>query len=121
MVPDFLAPFKGGRNIRVGQGHGQNQGPKELYNTCHFQPRNVIERTFGVLKQRFAYLRGPVPYSYMQKQINVVIACCALHNFLRKNQPSNNHFMLYEQEGMQFEGKCGALPYLQIQPLTVSP
>nr|XP_027086625.1 protein ALP1-like [Coffea arabica] len=118
MVPGFLAPFKGGRNVRVGQGRGRGQGPKELFNTRHSQLRNVIERSFGVLKQRFAYLRGPVPYSYMQTQINVVIACCALHNFLREIQPSDDHFMMYEQEDMQFEGECGAPPYPQIQPLT---
>ena len=118
MVSDFLTPFKGGRNVRVGQGRGRGQGPKELFNTRHSQLRNVIERSFGVLKQRFAYLRGPVPYSYMQTQINVVIACCALHNFLREIQPSDDHFMMYEQEDMQFEGECGAPPYPQIQPLT---
>ena len=58
MVPGFLAPFKGGRNVRVGQGRGRGQGPKELFNTRHSQLRNVIERSFGVLKQQFAYLRG---------------------------------------------------------------
>ncbi|CDP05540.1 unnamed protein product [Coffea canephora] len=118
MVPGFLALFKGGRNVRVGQGRGRSQVPKELFNTRHSQLRNIIERFFSVLKQRFAYLRGSVPYSYMQMQINFVITCCALHNFLRENQPLDDHFMMYEQERMQFEGECGGPPYPQIQPLT---
>ena len=118
MVPGFLALFKGGRNVRVGQGRGRSQVPKELFNTRHSQLRNIIERFFSVLKQRFAYLRGPVPYSYMQMQINFVITCCALHNFLRENQPSDDHFMMYEQDDVLFEGEGGAPPYPQIQPLT---
>ena len=121
MQPGFLAPFKGGRDTRAGQGRGRTQGPKELFNTRHSQLRNVVERSFGVLKQRFAYLKGPVPYSYMQTQINVVIACCALHNFLRETQPSDDHFVQYEQEDLQVwdEGDIGSYP--QIQPLAVSP
>nr|XP_027109045.1 uncharacterized protein LOC113728886 [Coffea arabica] len=121
MMPGFLEPFKGGRVSRVGQGCGRGQGPKELFNTRHSQLRNVVERSFGVLKQRFAYLKGPVPYSYMQTQINVVIACCALHNFLRETQPSDDHFLQYEQEDIQVQAEAGGNPYPNIQPLVVPP
>ena len=121
MMPGFLEPLKGGRVSRVGQGRGRGQGPKELFNTRHSQLRNVVERSFSVLKQRFAYLKGPVPYSYMQTQINVVIACCALHNFLRETQPSDDHFMQYEQEDIQVQAEAGGNPYPNIQPLAVPP
>ena len=56
----------------------------------------------------------------MQKQINVVIACCALHNFLRETQPLEDHFVQYEQEDMQVQGESGVGPYPQMQSLAVS-
>lgn len=50
--------------------------------------RNVIERSIGVLKKRFAYLRN-APYHSIETQAKIVIACCALHNFLRDNDPDD--------------------------------
>jgi hypothetical protein len=35
----------------------QPQTPKELYNLRHSRARNVVERTFGLLKKKWAILR----------------------------------------------------------------
>ncbi|KAL2240870.1 UNVERIFIED_CONTAM: hypothetical protein Sindi_0728200 [Sesamum indicum] len=46
--------------------------------------RNVIEWAFGVLKNGFPILKGPMlPYS-LDHQRDLVIACCVIHNFIRK-------------------------------------
>ena len=83
--------------------HGRG-GPKNvLFNTCHSKFRNVIEQTFGVLKNKFKFLKGPVPNFYMTTQLSVVIACCALDNFLRLHQPGDAHFQLYEEGNVGLE------------------
>lgn len=51
------------------------------YNFSHIQARNVIERSFGVLKRRFAYLMGPVRQEF-KNAIPSITSCFVLHNFL---------------------------------------
>ncbi|XP_051119606.1 uncharacterized protein LOC127243563 [Andrographis paniculata] len=64
---------------------GGPNGPKELFNYCHSQLRNVVERAFGVLKRRFAILRGLMrPYKFF-RQVNLVHACVTVHNFTISN------------------------------------
>ena len=55
---------------------------KELFNFRHSSLRNVVERTIGLLKKRFFYLRHQ-PFHDIETQAKIVLACCALHNFLR--------------------------------------
>ena len=50
----------------------------------------------------------------------MVIDCCALHTFLRENQPSDDHFKQHEEENMQVKGAGGAGAYPQIHPVAVS-
>ncbi|XP_027171480.1 uncharacterized protein LOC113771051 [Coffea eugenioides] len=88
-VPGFMPPYK---NV------GPKSPAKSLFNTRHSQLRNIIEHTFGVLKKRFKFLKGPIDNFYMSTQITIVIACCALHNFLRMHQPEDDHFQRFEVE-----------------------
>jgi DDE superfamily endonuclease len=61
------------------------QNAKELFNLRHASLRNVIERTFGVFKQRFIILqKAPRQYS-IKTQIGLVYALAALHNFMNKH------------------------------------
>ncbi|KAL5548297.1 hypothetical protein UlMin_003528 [Ulmus minor] len=55
---------------------------KEMFNYRHAFLRNVIERTFGVWKNRFRILRG-IPRYPLEKQRDIVIACAVLHNFIK--------------------------------------
>ncbi|KAL2343348.1 hypothetical protein Fmac_004633 [Flemingia macrophylla] len=60
------------------------QNPRELFNYRHSSLRNVIERTFGVLKKRFPIIAsGTEPHYSLDTMTNIVLACCILHNFLR--------------------------------------
>lgn len=56
---------------------------KELFNLCHAQAHNVIERIFGVLKQRFRILLLPSHYQ-LDFQACIPVALCALQNFIKE-------------------------------------
>lgn len=56
------------------------QNPKELFNLRHASLRNIVERTFGVLKGRFVILqKAPRQYS-IRTQIQLVYALTGLHD-----------------------------------------
>ena len=54
---------------------------QEKFNLTHSRLRNVIERSFGVLKGRWHILDG-VPYCHREKQKMIIMSCFAMHNFL---------------------------------------
>ena len=64
------------------------QNYKELFNYRHAQLRNVIERTFGVLKRRFKVLAVAQEYS-LKHQARLVPALAVVHNFIRVHDPSD--------------------------------
>ena len=61
---------------------------EELFNLRHASARNVIERIFGVLKQRFRILLLAPQYS-LKIQSQIPAALCAVHNFIRIHSTSN--------------------------------
>ncbi|RZB57591.1 La protein 1 isoform D [Glycine soja] len=65
-------------------GHGNDpENEKELFNLRHASLRNVIERIFGIFKSRFTIFKSAPPFLF-KTQAELVLACAALHNFLRK-------------------------------------
>ncbi|XP_052890199.1 putative nuclease HARBI1 [Anopheles moucheti] len=55
--------------------------PEALFNTNHAKGRQIIERTIGVLKNRFRCLLGARQLHYKpEKAAQITIICCALHN-----------------------------------------
>jgi len=65
---------------------GNGNDPKnenELFNLRHASLRNVIERIFGIFKSRFTIFKSAPPFPF-KTQVEIVLACVALHNFLRK-------------------------------------
>ena len=69
----------------MSEFRGMNpQNEKQLFNKRHLQARNVIERTFGVLKNRFCVLKTATQYQYSD-QVSIVVACCVMHNFIKAN------------------------------------
>lgn len=48
----------------------------------HAKARNVIERTFGILKARWAILHSNSFYP-IRTQNKIIMAYCLLHNFIR--------------------------------------
>ncbi|XP_023911032.1 uncharacterized protein LOC112022646 [Quercus suber] len=69
---------------------------KELHNYRHSSLRMVIKRYFGVLKVRFLIL-NLMPNFKPIRQHYVVIVCCALHNFIRTNNQSDELFRTLEE------------------------
>ncbi|KAK8948599.1 hypothetical protein KSP39_PZI005248 [Platanthera zijinensis] len=81
--PGYLAPYRSTRyHLQEWATQGNNPTTyKELFNLRHSKKRNVIERTFGLLKKRWAILRQ-ASFFNIKQQVQIINACCVLHNFL---------------------------------------
>jgi hypothetical protein len=55
------------------------------YNRCHIKTRNTVERTIGILKNRFSCLANKLHYK-PEFVGNIVVACCVLHNIAVLNK-----------------------------------
>ena len=62
-----------------------------MFNYLHSSLRNVIERSFGVLKQKWRILKGISSFS-TRTQKHIVLACMALHNFIRDSKLHDEEF-----------------------------
>ncbi|XP_075479518.1 uncharacterized protein LOC142520425 [Primulina tabacum] len=89
-VEGFLTPYKRTRYHLVDWGSGLiiPQDYKESFNVKHCHVRNVIERTFELLKRRWTVLRSPSFYP-LKVQINIIFTCILLHNFIRMEMPDD--------------------------------
>lgn len=67
------------------------QGKYEIFNFLHSSLRNVIERAFGVLKQKWRILKAMPSFS-PRRQKHIIIACMALHNFIRDSKLRDEEF-----------------------------
>ncbi|KAL0345740.1 UNVERIFIED_CONTAM: hypothetical protein Sradi_4405300 [Sesamum radiatum] len=86
----FLNPF---HRVRYhfkewNRGGGEPQTAHELFNLRHAAARNVIERSFELLKTRWGILRSPSYYS-IDVQNRIIVACCLLHNCVRLEMPED--------------------------------
>lgn len=61
--------------------------PQRVYNFRHSHARNVIEDAFGILAVRFRILYNAMEME-PEKCVVVVLAICALHNFLISRKSS---------------------------------
>lgn len=61
---------------------------QELYNLRHASARNVVERIFGIVKKRFRILLL-APEFDMDIQTHIPRVLCALHNFIRRHDPTD--------------------------------
>ena len=63
---------------------------KDAYNFYHSQVRIRIECAFGILCQRFGFLRQKAPQHFSMKKIIATVSClCKIHNFLIDMNPIN--------------------------------
>lgn len=103
----FLAPY---RNVRYWlpdfRGSARPRNRKEIFNYVHSSLRNVIERSFGVLKARFPILKKMPPYPF-PIQRSIVVAAMTVHNFIRKEAIADELFRQYESEELAPEASNG--------------
>ncbi|KAL0303401.1 UNVERIFIED_CONTAM: hypothetical protein Sradi_6208200 [Sesamum radiatum] len=87
----FLTPYRGVRHHLKEQEQGSvvPKNRKEVFNLKHSLARNVIECAFRLLKSRCRILRS-TSYYPIKVQNRIIMACCLLHNFLRKEM-SEDH------------------------------
>ncbi|KAH7844327.1 hypothetical protein Vadar_026872 [Vaccinium darrowii] len=111
-IPGFVAPYHG---IPYGL-HGIPQDAKDLFNHRHSLLRSAADRTFGALKARFPILMTAPPYP-LPTQVKLVVAACAIHNYIRGEKRDDLIFRMYEQESeLQLEDPMPPLETEQ-QPL----
>ena len=73
------------RHNRYWKKEFKYRGPEhlqELFNYHHSKLRNVVERTFGVAKNKWQMLKG-MPNYPTEKQCGIIVSCFALHNFVQ--------------------------------------
>ncbi|KAK6142464.1 hypothetical protein DH2020_022812 [Rehmannia glutinosa] len=82
--PGFLAPYRGVRYHldEFSTGTTAPRDYRELFNIRHAKTRNIIERSFALLKYRWAILRSNSWYP-IKTHNRIIMACCLLHNFIR--------------------------------------
>ncbi|RWR87928.1 putative nuclease HARBI1 [Cinnamomum micranthum f. kanehirae] len=93
----------------LSQHNGCGRRPtrkKELFNYYHASLWNVIERCFGILKAKFPILKLMPPYS-LQRQREIVIAACTIHNFIKMEMQSDRDFIRFQDEGSIVENNYG--------------
>jgi len=81
--PGYMTPFRSTR-YHQSQFDGvdvRTLDRQEKFNYIHSKLRNIIERRFGVLKERWHVLEG-VPFFKREKQAWIIISCFAMDNYL---------------------------------------
>ncbi|KAJ9676751.1 hypothetical protein PVL29_021990 [Vitis rotundifolia] len=120
-MPGFIAPYPGvPYHLNESSAGFHPQDAKELFNYRHFLLRSATDRIFGALKARFPILMSAPPYP-LQTQVKLVVAACAIHNYIRREKPDDWLFKIYEQEtGVQLEESFPApemeQPVVHVEP-----
>ena len=98
-IPGFIAPYVGAPYGLLEHENGfKPQDAKELFNHRHSLLRSITDRTLVALKERFPILMSAPSYP-LPTQVKLVVAACALHNYIRDEKPDDSIFKIYEHEG----------------------
>jgi hypothetical protein len=82
----FMPPYRNER-YHLASFCGRRGGPSgklETFNYRHSLLRSIVERAFRIMKRRFRILDRMNPYS-TDFQLLIIVACCCIHNFIRKD------------------------------------
>jgi hypothetical protein len=94
--PGFLPPYRGVRYHLNEWGNNPVQNEKELFNRRHASLRQTVERGFGSLKRRFKILDDATPHFPFPTQVEIVVACCIVHNWVIDD--GGDEFIIPEDE-----------------------
>lgn len=67
------------------KGNQRPQNMKELFNLRHARLRNVVERVYGVFKNRFRIFQAPRDGFSLLTQNKLIIALSAVHNWINEH------------------------------------
>ncbi|GAV66874.1 DDE_4 domain-containing protein [Cephalotus follicularis] len=116
-IPGFIAPYTGVCYHTKEFPSGYHpQDAKELFNHRHSLLRNATNRIFGALKERFPILMSAPPYP-LQTQVKLVVAACALHNYIRREKPDDWIFKMYENDNTILQMEESLAPVEVEQPM----
>ncbi|XP_018318296.1 uncharacterized protein [Mycetomoellerius zeteki] len=59
--------------------------PEHLYNEAQIRTRSIVERFFGIWKERFAVLSIGMRFQTIEKILLIIIATAVLHNIVQQN------------------------------------
>ncbi|KAG5233882.1 nuclease HARBI [Salix suchowensis] len=112
-MPGFIAPYNGiSCHLNEYSDGYPPQDSRELFNQRHTLLRNATDRSFGALKSRFPILMSAPPYP-LQTQVKLVVAACALHNYILREKPDDLIFKMYGHDTvLQMEE---SLPPLEVE------
>ena len=83
----------------------------------HARARNVIERCFATLKGRWAILRSP-SFFPIETQNRIILACCLLHNLIRRFVPNDDDDILMSEDEEEEEEEEEEIEFITtIEPL----
>jgi hypothetical protein len=68
-----------------------------VFNYAHSSLRNVIERYFRILKNKW-HILGHLSSYPIHMQAQIIVACMSFHNFIRDNALYDDHFENYEDK-----------------------
>ena len=108
----ILVPYRATRyHLKEQRLSGKRpENSKELFNLRHASLRNVIERIFSVVKRKYQILKTPSEYS-LDTQTRIVIACTALHNWVRYREGEKADFWLETESGRNISNIQPAVVY----------
>jgi hypothetical protein len=96
----FLPPFSGVRYHLNQWGNNPVQNENELFDHRHSSLRVKVDHAFGSLKRRFKVLDDATPFFPFPTQVEIVVACCIIHNwviqdgddeFIMESLPTHTH------------------------------
>ena len=78
--------------------HGP-ENVEEIFNYCHFSLRNVIERTFGMLKKQFPIISRIIePFFPIDIVLRLLLSSCILYNCLMGVDPNKKLIVEVDRE-----------------------
>nr|GFC18105.1 hypothetical protein [Tanacetum cinerariifolium] len=99
VLAGIIAPYAGAPYGLLEHENGfKPQDAKELFNHRHSLVRNITDKTLVAQKERFPILMLAPSYP-LPTQVKLVVAACALHNYIRDEKPDDIIFKIYEHEG----------------------
>ena len=101
----YLAPYKGTKyHLPEFQNGPMPKGIKETFNYAHSSLRNVIERSFGVLKMKWRILKY-LPSYPMPKQSKIITVCIGIHNFIGQSALEDTDFDAFDENVVPMENE----------------